>query len=185
MRATFHALGVQYLAHIYFDDQAFCLQVYERLKGYVGKPIKGCWRYGNRTCWPPQKSQKPARRTVTRWAADLFGSSMKRLSCDLRHVVLAVASLIMLANTFTHPVTQNYDYEVHQETIRANISLRQWGMLPGAGRLEYNPPLYYMIYGRPVVLSSSSYVGNWIRSTFFAYCTSLLSSVLAGSTSSG
>jgi hypothetical protein len=74
-------------------------------------------------------------------------SSMKHLSCDLRHVVLAVASLIMLANTFTHPVTQNYDYKVHQETIRANISLRQY-MLPGAGQLEYNPPLYYMIYGK-------------------------------------
>ena len=51
-RVMFHALGEnkiglhadneggKYRAHIYFDDGDFCLQVYERLKGYVGKPIK-------------------------------------------------------------------------------------------------------------------------------------------------
>jgi len=51
-RTTFHALGDdkialrmhteggEYLAHVYFNDQAFCLLVYKRLQDYIGRPLK-------------------------------------------------------------------------------------------------------------------------------------------------
>ena len=67
-RVTFHALGENkialhanneggmYRAHIYFDDGDFCLQVYERLKGYVGKRIKDVGDMEIEPVGPPQKS---------------------------------------------------------------------------------------------------------------------------------
>jgi len=63
-------------------------------------------------------------------------------------LIIPLSGLVMLVNTFTHPPTNSYDYIVHEESIRNNQDLDS--LLPTQlhPRLSYNPPLYYLLFGK-------------------------------------